>query len=317
MTTRMSGRRAAMRVALFAAAAVAVAAVGNGWALQPAGKGKEPPKAAPVHPAAAAAQDEYDLLVAQAKLKQTAADAADRRVKMAEGQMKRLESAGAGIGASDLAVQKGVVEAAKAEAEVRTAELGEHRVKVDIAKRRLTAVADNPPKAGGPSPTEESLAKLVQLLAERNTAEKDWMAKETLRLADDARRQAAALEDQRVHRVQEGKAREEELKEARKQAAVAEQRAKDGEAAARDEMKRRLDAEAERVRQEKSNVLKRLPGEVADTELRLRAAELKREQSKLELDAVAREIDRLKAVKADLAELKATLEKELKAKNDK
>jgi len=313
----MSGRRAAVRVALFAAAAVAVAAGGDGRALQPVGKGKEPPKAAPVHPAVAAAQDEYDLLVAQAKLKQTAADAADRRVKMAEGQMKRLESAGAGIGASDLAAQKGVVEAAKAEAEVRTAELSEHRVKVDIAKRRLTAVGDNPPKAGGLSSTEESLAKLVQLLAERNKAEKEWMAKETLRLADDARRQAAALEGQREQRVQDGKAREEELKEARKQAVVAEQRAKDAESQAREEMKKRLDAEADRLRQEKLNVLKRLPGEVADTELRLRAAELKREQTKLERDGVAREIDRLKAVKADLTELKATLEKELKAKNDK
>ena len=317
MTTRMSGRRAAVRVALFAAAAVAVAAVGDGRAVQPAGKGKEPTTAAPVHPAVAAAQDEYDLLVAQAKLKQTAADAADRRVKMAEGQMKRLESAGAGIGASDLAAQKGVVEAAKAEAEVRTAELGEYKVKVDIAKRRLTAVADNPPKAGGRSPTEESLAKLVQLLAERNTAEKEWMAKESLRLANDAARQKEVLEEQRVQRVQDGKAREEELKDARKQAAVAEQRAKDAESQARDEMKKRLDGEADRLRQEKLSVLKRLPGEVADTDLRLRAAELKREQTKLELDAVAREIDRLKATKADLAELQATLEKELKAKNDK
>ena len=60
MTTRMSGRRAAVRAALFAVAAIAVAAVGDGRALQPAGKGKEPPKAAPVHPAVAAAQDEYD-----------------------------------------------------------------------------------------------------------------------------------------------------------------------------------------------------------------------------------------------------------------
>ena len=304
MTTRMSGRRAAVRVALFAAAAaVAVAAVGDGRAFQPAGKGKEPPKAAPVHPAVAAAQDEYDLLVAQAKLKQTAADAADRRVKMAEGQMKRLESAGAGIGASDLAAQKGVVEAAKAEAEVRTAELGEHRVKVDIAKRRLTAVADNPPKAGGPSPTEESLAKLVQLLAERNKAEKEWMEKE------DARQ------------TKEAKATDERAKAAEKRYRDAEERAearvKEAETQAKAEWKKRLDAEVERLRQEKSNVLKRLPGEVADIELRLRAVELKREQTKLELDAVAREIDRLKAVKADLAELKATLEKELKAKNDK
>ena len=59
------------------------------------------------------------------------------------------------------------------------------------------------------------------------------------------------------------------------------------------------------------------PGEVADTDLRLRAVELKREQAKLELDAIAREIDRLKTAKAELEELKATLEKELKAKNDK
>ena len=268
MTTRIGGRRAAARLALLAVVAVGVAAVGNGRALQPAGKGKgkEPPKVAPRNPAVAAFQDDYDLLVVQAELKQTAADGAARQLKMAESQLKRLESAGPGIGQADIAAQRAVVAAAKSDADLRAGELAEHKVKIQIAKRRLDDAIANPPKPGGPTPTEESLAKLVQLLAERNAAEKEWMTKEADRQAKELERQKSFQEAEAARRDAEQKAHEEAVKEAKKQAAEAEARAKEAEAAARAEMKRRMDAELERQRQEKASVLKRLPGELADAD---------------------------------------------------
>ncbi len=319
MTTRMSGRRAAARLALVAVVAVGVAAVGTGRALQPAGKGngKEPSQAAPRNPVVASLQDEYDLLVVQAELKQTAADGAARQLKMAESQMKRLESAGPGIGPAELAAQRATVAAAKADAALRTGELAEHTVRIRITKRRLDDAIANPPTPGGPTATEESLAKLVQLLAERNAAEKEWMAKEADRQAKEAEQRKALQKAEAARREKELTAREEELKEARKQAAQAAARAKEAEAAAREEVKRRTDAELDRQRLEKVSVLKRLPGEISDAELRIRALELKRDQAQFELEAFHREIDRAKAAKSQLDELKATLEKELKAKNDK
>jgi len=158
-------------------------------------------------------------------------------------------------------------------------------IKVRIAKRKLGAAEANPATVDGPTPTEQSLAKLVQLLADRNKAEKDWMSKETIRHAAEVK--------------------------------AAQSRVKDAEERTKQEMKMRLVAESERQLQEKREVLKRLPGELADVDLRLRAAELKRDQTKLELDAAAREIDRIKAGKAQLADLKARLEKELKSTGDK
>ena len=212
-----------------------------------------------------------------------------------------------------------------------------------IAKRKLEAAEANPASADNPTPTEQSLAKLVQLLADRNKAEKDWMSKEAARHATEAAmwkeqrakeeaRYAKEIEQQKELRAKEAKEAEARAKAAEQRfkdaEARAEARVKDAEERAKQELKRRSDAEAERQLQEKREVLKRLPGELADVDLRLRAAELKRErmkleaefqrdQTKLELDAAAREIDRIKAGKAQLADLKARLEKELKSTGDK
>lgn len=296
------------------------------------GKGKEPPKATPIHPAVAALQDELALCESQLKLKQTAADVAERRVKAEEAQLKRLEAVGVGISASDIAMQKAALDQAKVEAQMRAAELAELTIKVRVTKRKLESAETNPAALGGPTPTEQALTKLVQLLADRNKAEKDWMTKETARHAAEAAlwkeqrakeeaRYAKEIEQQKELRAKEAKdaearakAAEQRFQEAQKHA---EARQLEAEERAKAEMKRRMDAEAERQLQEKREVLKRLPGELADVELRLRAAELKREQVKLELDAAAREIDRVKANKAHLTDLKARLEKELKPTGDK
>jgi hypothetical protein len=332
MTFRMSRRRAAV---LFAAVAVGVAAVGNGWAFQPAGKGKEQAKPAPVHPAVAAAQDEYDLLAAQAKLKQSVADAAEKRAKAEDALLKRLDGVATGV---EIAQQRAAADKAKAEAELRAGELGLHKLQVEKARRKLDAVTANPPKPDGPSATDEALAKLVQQMTQRNAdeqarlaldkerlaldkerlaAEKAWREKEATRLADEARRRKE-MEDAATARAEnEFKLRQKEVADAETRVKTAELRRKDAEMQAAADAKKRLESELERQRQEKLAVLKRLPGEVADADLRIRAAELKREQTRLELDAIAREIDRLKAARAHLDELKAALEKELNAKNDK
>lgn len=309
MTLRMSGPRA-VRLALFAVAAATVAAVGSGWALQP--KGKEPAKPTSVHPAVAALQDDLELLEAQLKARQAAADAADKRVKSEEAMLKRIENVGT---AAEIAPYRLSAERARVEAEVRAGELAEHKVRVRIAKRKLEEAIANPPPAAGTNPTEDVLRQLAKLLAERNAAEKEWMAKEAARQADEAKRQEADRAEQRDRWAREVKAREDERAEAKRQAALAEQRNKEAEERAKEEQKKRMEAELDRQRQEKASVLKRLPGEIADAELRLRSAELKREQVKLELDAASREIERLKAAKAHLDELRATLEKELKPKN--
>jgi colicin import membrane protein len=271
------------------------------------GKGGKPAEA---NPAADALRDELDLLQAQTRLKALAATAAAERAKVEEGQLKRLEGIGAAISATDIAKQKLAVSAARVEAEARSAELAEHEVRVRVTKRKLDAAVANPPKAGGPNATEESLAKLVQLMAERNATEKEWIAKESARLAYEARRQKEVLDEERQRRVKEEQSRQDEAKAAQTRARMAEEQM-------RAEMQRRMDAEAERLRAEKAAMLKRLPGELADAELRIRAADLKHQQMKLELEVVARELERQKAARAHLEELKATLEKELKPRNDK
>lgn len=321
MTRRLTGRTASA-VALFAVAALAVLAVGTGFA-QPgkdrADKGKvDPtPKPSEPNPVADALQDELDLLLAQAKLKQTAMTTANMRLKAEEDVLKRLEAAGDAIAQSELARQRTAVANARGEAETRTAEAKAHETAVKLTEKKLAAARANPPKPAGPSPADVALARLAELAAERNTVEKDWMAKEAARLDADAKRQKEWMAAETARRDRELKLREDEVKEAKAQAQAERDRAKAAEEQLKAEMKKRLDAEAERAKAEKTAVLKRLPGEIADADLRLRAGEVKVLQLKLELDAAAREIERQKAARAHLEELKATLEKELGPKVDR
>lgn len=321
MTRRMTGRTASA-AALFAVAAVAILAIGTGMA-QPGGKDKPAQgKADPVpslepNPVADALRDEFDLLQAQSKLKQLGVTNATARLKSEEDTLKRLEAVSDSVAQSELARQRMAVAAAKADAETKAAELAAHELLVKAAKRKLDYAVAHPPKPTGPSAADAALAKLVQLAAERNAAEKEWMAKEAARLADEAKRQKAWADEERTRREREWKLREDEVKDAKAQAQAERDRATAAEERLKEEMKKRLDAEAERQRAEKAAVLKRLPGEIADVDLRLRAAELKREQLKLELDATAREVERQKAARAQLEELRAMLEKELKAKVDR